>query len=155
MITLPETQSVVLRHIMSQDQCEQLIDQLPEFTHSLKAKGPLSPGKWSENFINTQRIRLEEHTEEWIRGLLDIDSDNNNMYACMYRKGDMCKSHVDPVQYTILLSLNNSYTGGELIVDQQQIELDTGDCVVFKGDTKHEVKEITDGVRWSLSIWLF
>ena len=155
MITLPDTQPIVLRHIMSQDQCEQIINQLPKFTHSLKAKGPLAPGKWSENFINTQRIRLEEHTEQWIRDLLDIDSDNNNMYACMYKEGDICKSHVDPVQYTILLSLNNAYTGGELIVDQQQIDLDTGDCVIFKGDTKHEVKEITHGKRWSLSIWLF
>ena len=80
MITLPDTQPIVLRHIMSQDQCEQIINQLPKFTHSLKAKGPLAPGKWSENFINTQRIRLEEHTEQWIRDLLDIDCKYNILF---------------------------------------------------------------------------
>ena len=98
MITLPDTQPIVLRHIMSQDQCEQIINQLPKFTHSLKAKGPLAPGKWSENFINTQRIRLEEHTEQWIRDLLDIDSDNNNMYAYMF-------NHITSIVYVYSLAM--------------------------------------------------
>jgi len=157
MIKLPSTQPLVIRQALSNDQCQDIIKQLPEFTFTLKAKGKLVPGKWSENFINTQRIRLEEHTEEWIRELLGINkiSTENNMYVCMYKKGDVCKSHVDPVQYTILMTLNNDYTGGELFVEEEHISLDTGDCVIFKGDTKHEVKEITDGMRWSLSIWLF
>ena len=157
MIRLPDTQPIVIKNILSHDHCQELIDELPDMDKVLKAKGKLLPGKWSENFINTQRIRLEEHTEDWIRDLLGINnvSDNNNMYVCFYKKGDRCKSHVDPVQYTVLLTLNNKYNGGELSVEGNKIELDTGDCVVFKGDTKHEVSEITDGTRWSLSVWLF
>lgn len=151
--TLP----TIIRQALSSNQCEQIINQLPTFTTSRKhfGKGPLIPGIWSENFINTRRIRLEKHTEQWITDLLNIDSNNNMMYVCMYKKGDVCKLHRDPSTYTILLALNNAYAGGEVIVDQQEIPLCTGDCILFKGDTKHEVKEIIDGVRWSLNIWVF
>lgn len=151
--TLP----TIIRQALSSNQCEQIINQLPTFTTSRKhfGKGPLIPGIWSENFINTRRIRLEKHTEQWITDLLNIDSNSNMMYVCMYKKGDVCKLHRDPSTYTILLALNNAYAGGEVIVDQQEIPLCTGDCILFKGDTKHEVKEIIDGVRWSLNIWVF
>ena len=161
MITLPDTHPIIVRHIMSQDTCEQIINQCPEYTGSVKksfGNGPFIPGQWSESIINKKRIRLEQHTEQWITDLLDIDNiecESKNMYVCMYRKGDVCNLHNDPSKYTILLALNNAYAGGEVIVDQQRISLDTGDCIVFKGDTKHEVKEITDGVRWSLNIWIF
>tara|TARA_B110000444_G_scaffold254947_1_gene288365 strand:- start:3807 stop:4274 length:468 start_codon:yes stop_codon:yes gene_type:complete len=155
MIRLPDTHPIVIKNILSHIQCQELINQLPEMNKIRKAKGKLLPGKWSENFINTQRIRLEEQTEDWLRGLLGIKNVSNNMYVCFYKKGDMCKSHVDPVQYTVLLTLNDNYNGGELTVQGDKIELNTGDCVVFKGDTKHEVSEIIDGVRWSLSVWFF
>ena len=156
MIKMPSTQPTIIRQALSSNQCEQIINQLPTFTNSLKqfGKGSLLPVKWSENFINTKRIRLEKHTEQWITDLLKIDS-NSNMYVCMYEKGDVCKLHSDPSTYTILLALNNAYAGGEVIVDQQEIPLCIGDCILFKGDTKHEVKEIIDGVRWSLNIWVF
>jgi predicted 2-oxoglutarate/Fe(II)-dependent dioxygenase YbiX len=56
---------------------------------------------------------------------------------------------------TVLGSLNDEYEGGELILCGEQIELKTGDVIVFPSNFlyPHEVKPVKSGVRYSFVSW--
>lgn len=77
-----------------------------------------------------------------------------------YKKGDFFMKHSDirknheGRRWTVNAQLNNDYTGGEYILyrDDEQIILnkDMGNAITYWAGTEHEVKEITEGERWSL-----
>jgi predicted 2-oxoglutarate/Fe(II)-dependent dioxygenase YbiX len=77
-----------------------------------------------------------------------------------YLKGEKFHKHTDeyfPTQiYNIGVCLNDEYGGGEFILYNPTIELPkkTGSIYTFKSSRQHEVKEITDGERWSMICFL-
>jgi predicted 2-oxoglutarate/Fe(II)-dependent dioxygenase YbiX len=59
---------------------------------------------------------------------------------------------------SVLGCLNNDYKGGELIMfEDQVIELGKGDIMIFPSNFlyPHQVKEITEGVRYSFVSWSY
>jgi len=72
--------------------------------------------------------------------------------------------HPDPTYFsvTFLLCSNSEFEGGEFMIcpkslnkDTTLIPLDIGDCVVFRGPLNHGVQKITDGIRYSLSLFFW
>ena len=62
--------------------------------------------------------------------------------------------------YTGIISLNDSYEGGELLYRDsnrniKQFLKKTGTLILFPANTYHAVKKITKGTRFSLATWFF
>ena len=59
---------------------------------------------------------------------------------------------------TLFLSDRNSYSGGELVVEdaysQQQIKLPAGSLVLYPSTSLHHVTEVTSGERLAAIFWL-
>lgn len=81
-----------------------------------------------------------------------------------YGNGHKFEEHVDsyggaPRILSVSILLNNDYRGGELCFWQGQYTSPadgTGDAIVFPSNFcfPHEVKPVTDGIRYVLVIWL-
>lgn len=58
---------------------------------------------------------------------------------------------------TVLGALNEGYEGGELILCGEQVELKTGDVIVFPSNFlyPHEVKQVKSGTRYSFVSWVW
>ena len=85
-----------------------------------------------------------------------------------YGKGGFMKQHIDGIHHshgqkqgyphlTSLLFLNDDYEGGEFVLcGDKYIEKIQGSAVVFPSNFMypHEVKEVTDGKRFSVMTWI-
>ena len=59
---------------------------------------------------------------------------------------------------SVIGSLNDDYKGGELVMFEDQIiELGKGDIVLFPSNFlyPHEIKEVTEGIRYSFVSWVY
>jgi len=84
-----------------------------------------------------------------------------------YTKGTNMAAHVDNITsifdgkekgipiLSILGILNENYKGGEFIVCNHKVVLNTGDIIIFPSNFMfpHEVKPITQGTRYSFITW--
>lgn len=81
-----------------------------------------------------------------------------------YFKDDHYARHVDTIfnnktpqqrkiSLVLMLSDMSEYSGGTLIVNDQPVNLEKGDMVMFKPTTFHSVDKVTDGVRKTLVMW--
>ena len=59
-------------------------------------------------------------------------------------------------QASVLLFLNDNFKGGEFLVSEEQPTIKTGEALIFPSNFMfpHEVKEVTQGTRWSIVSWL-
>lgn len=53
----------------------------------------------------------------------------------------------------INLSKNNTFSGGDLYINRKRASGNQGDAFVFDSSTIHEVKKVTEGIRYSIAIW--
>ena len=68
---------------------------------------------------------------------------------------DRYPQHPERVMTLIVnLSSPTEYGGGELYIDNKIVSKDKGSSYLFDSSTEHELKKITNGVRYSLIIWL-
>ena len=86
-----------------------------------------------------------------------------------YKKGTLMRKHFDHIHalfdgqhkgipvISFIGILNEDYTGGELIINDQKIECNTGDIIIFPSCFlyPHEVKKIKKGTRYSFVSWGF
>ena len=54
----------------------------------------------------------------------------------------------------VQLSDQNSYVGGDLLVDDLPIDRSIGNVAMFDSSTYHELTSIEEGERFSLILWL-
>jgi hypothetical protein len=85
-----------------------------------------------------------------------------------YGQGGFMKQHIDGIHHshgqkqgyphlTSLLFLNDDYEGGEFVIcGDKQIEKKQGSAIVFPSNFMypHEVKEVTEGKRFSVMTWI-
>jgi len=85
-----------------------------------------------------------------------------------YGQGGFMKQHIDGIHHshgqkqgyphlTSLLFLNDDYEGGEFVLcGDKYIEKIQGSAIVFPSNFMypHEVKEVTDGKRYSIMTWI-
>ena len=158
--------------ILTKEECSEIISKLPDKKNKLDVRNrTLVPGKWTDaewsktrKQFNTHRVRLEQdlakHVSNFIKPLSIQSeavtiSENDVFYVNHYNKGECARKHTDPSKYTICIALNDDFDGGEFFVNDKPVKLNTGDGVIFLGDTVHDVSEILSGSRWSLCIWVF
>jgi predicted 2-oxoglutarate/Fe(II)-dependent dioxygenase YbiX len=80
-----------------------------------------------------------------------------------YREGDFLDWHSDLSEIrkgsttTVVIELNEEYTGGEFdyIIDgiNHSLDKNAGSIFIFDSTTKHRVREIKSGERFSLNCW--
>ena len=77
----------------------------------------------------------------------------------IYNEGDFFGNHIDGPSYssnklnTVLTGgylLNTDYKGGDFILENKKLSVSIGELFVFGRNDWHEVKEVTEGVRYSL-----
>ena len=57
-------------------------------------------------------------------------------------------------RFAFIIYLNDNFKGGETVIDDVTISPKIGRFVLFSNDIyKHEVKQITDGTRYTLIAW--
>ena len=84
-----------------------------------------------------------------------------------YGEGGFMRSHIDNIHHshgqkqgyphiTALMFLNDDYEGGEFVLGDKHIEKIQGSAVVFPSNFMypHEVKELTEGKRFSVMTWI-
>jgi predicted 2-oxoglutarate/Fe(II)-dependent dioxygenase YbiX len=85
-----------------------------------------------------------------------------------YKEGGFMQSHIDNIHHshgqkqgyphlTSLIFLNDDYEGGEFVLcGDKYIEKIQGSAVVFPSNFmySHEVKEVTEGKRFSVMTWI-
>jgi hypothetical protein len=57
------------------------------------------------------------------------------------------------ISIVLMLSDKSEYSGGELIINDENVNLDKGDIVIFKPTTFHSVEKVQRGVRKTLVMW--
>jgi predicted 2-oxoglutarate/Fe(II)-dependent dioxygenase YbiX len=89
--------------------------------------------------------------------ITSIPKEKRSINLLRYKKGSFFKEHIDgKARYkslVIQLSDPSDYNGGEFVVDGQIMDKEKGSVFLFDSQTPHEVKELTDGERYSLIIW--
>lgn len=55
--------------------------------------------------------------------------------------------------WTSILYLNDNFTGGSTIIEGEKIQPMKGAVLTFKGELKHGVEEVTQGNRYTISVW--
>ena len=91
-----------------------------------------------------------------------IVSDKHRCVINRYNTGVELENHFDQnpaynPSITCITLLNDKFQGGELVfLDEYVISLNVGDTVYFPSNFMftHKVKTVTDGVRYTLSVWL-
>lgn len=148
-----------VKNFITVDECNRIIDSLPVSdlnTRTVQLK-PAELGIWYKNDITDKRIALpvdktlENRIRKEIIGEQFIST--GKMYVTKYEEGESCKRHFDPVDITVIILLNNDFTGGHFILERFNTKLKAGDMIVFEKGTYHNVTEITSGSRYALSIW--
>jgi hypothetical protein len=83
---------------------------------------------------------------------------NVNLGVIKYLVGDSYPRHIDRNQeiefnkdfvYNINLKLNDEYEGGEFFLNDELLIAEVGDVYHYKSTQYHEVKPITNGIRYS------
>ena len=55
--------------------------------------------------------------------------------------------------WTSILYLNDDFKGGHTFVEGEKIPPKKGSVITFKGELKHGVEEVTEGNRFTISVW--
>ena len=95
----------------------------------------------------------------------NIKSITGQVIILQYNKGCYFKRHQDRIdfnpkttdrQQTLIIQLSdeNDYEGGELVVRDIIANKSKGNMVLFDSNEWHELKELTNGIRYCLVTWL-
>tara|TARA_S200002703_G_scaffold115052_1_gene100605 strand:+ start:209 stop:655 length:447 start_codon:yes stop_codon:yes gene_type:complete len=98
---------------------------------------------------------LPELQQGWARIKKHIDSPVKLLtsYALEYTEGNHSIPHWDVAAFTAITMLPCSFEGGDLLVDEEYVDLEEGETVIFDTDTYHEVQPIESGKRLVLVTW--
>ena len=159
----PQKNHKLYKKLLDTDSCNYLLSLLPKIPITPTKQVSIldhHPNQWTSNEITKYRISLIPFKEEWkyveskLQNTLQ-DYIIENMYVTYYGVGNVCKIHSDPVNASAIILLNNTFTGGEFILEPDKIDLEVGDMLLFDNKNNlHGVKKVISGYRYALSIWL-
>jgi predicted 2-oxoglutarate/Fe(II)-dependent dioxygenase YbiX len=108
---------------------------------------PLGREKWNEEIYNKvinelSKSNFPNHKTMWLQ-------------MTEYKDGRWLRRHLDGSHNkTSIILLSNEFTGGDTYINDRTINLEKGDGVLFNGSLEfHEVKPVTEGVRYALNFW--
>ena len=114
---------------------------------------------WKEyDFLNNHVIK---NVLKQIEKMYNVDINNIGLNEVFIVKYDMngqksLDYHEDGSEFSFILSLNDDYEGGgtKFKWNNETINLDTGDCLIFSGQNTHKGNKITSGTRYILAGFL-
>jgi predicted 2-oxoglutarate/Fe(II)-dependent dioxygenase YbiX len=151
--------------LLTAEECKYLLS----YSNNFKPSGIRIHG---DDVFNDYRISEDSTStnDELKKFLLDKFSNFNiisipTIQYIKYKVGSKFKLHRDrddnrgvfPNRYKTLiiqLSEKTDYSGGELIIEGNEMSKDIGTVIIYNSKYLHEVKEITSGTRYSLCIFL-
>lgn len=159
--------------LLSEEECQFVKSFFSEDT-ALDGKDPLVLDIDSENTISIKRKASAKYLDvtepELINFLIDKLSplkiksiSNNTAKLVRYSQGDYFGKHTDFYKYgngasykTLVIQLSNSddYKGGNLVVKDVPQNRELGSFSLFNSSDIHEVTLITEGERYSLTLFL-
>ena len=94
--------------------------------------------------IDSSKLKLEE--------IFLAKYDGNNYYA-----QKSLEPHVDGSEFSFIIALNDNYKGGgtHFIKQNRTVHLNTGDVVLFCGQTRHAGLHVTRGIRYILPGFIY
>ena len=152
------------KQLLSQEECEQILLDLPKPDYETapaidRTKEQVPLDTWYK--MEKVPIRIETVISNNIRTKLvkelkqNFTAVMNRMYITKYSENEYCVPHTDPAEHTVIIQLNDVYSGGIFTLNNIPIEMNTGDAVVFSNkDNLHGVRKIKSGVRYALALWV-
>lgn len=108
---------------------------------------PLPKEKWNEEIYNMIMSELNKSNfpESKIMWLQMTE----------YKDNRWLRRHVDGAENkTSIILLSNGFIGGDTYISDRIVNLEKGDGVLFNGGYQyHEIKPVTEGVRYALNFW--
>jgi hypothetical protein len=105
--------------------------------------------KWNYNILNLINEELNK-----------VDSEFKNhkliwLQMTEYENNRSLRRHVDGAENkTFSIILSDGFIGGNTFINDKDVDLKKGDGVLFDGAFQfHEVKPVTQGVRYALNFW--
>jgi hypothetical protein len=90
--------------------------------------------------------------ENYCKDSLDLELKNINVGVIRYKKGDKFSRHNDYSEnkflYNLNVRLNDDFEGGQFYLNDEIFDKPIGEIYHYKSTIYHEVKEITNGVRY-------
>lgn len=147
-----------ISNFLEKEECEYLIQFIKNFKHINNVEINRNVDVYS--FDTTDIIpNLNKKLNEI--GIIDSPSFNINKYTIgsFFEKHKDMGGKNDPNSErvkTLIINLSNEsdYGGGDLIINNTIVNKKSGSAFLFPSTTLHELKPITNGVRYSLVIWL-
>lgn len=153
-----------LERLFTLEECSDIINFIKdkpewEYVHDVDKNGNtlsryhVLPNVDSNEFVSNK-------FKKFIDSHLLVKVDKVTVYALKYLPGYSFGRHTDRIQrkdknqdfvFNINVVLNDDFKGGEFWLDDMPLEGNTPGMVYYYNSTQwHEVKEITDGVRYSI-----
>lgn len=135
---------------LTREECQQIIDSVTEWKD-------LHIKKWSGGELHFQTADYKYWGNE----------NSQILYECVnkYSVGDFATEHTDSNWQMIapgfiaaavwITPLNDDYEGGELYFNGELVEQVVGVPIKYPRTIPHEIKEVTQGTRYSLVSWVF
>lgn len=102
---------------------------------------------------------------DYIKKVENIDVSDSKFVKCLkYEIGDFFKPHTDfrpnldfykTFMYNINILLNDDFEGGDFLVNNQFYPKQRGWVYYYSSNEIHEVREVTNGVRYSILYGVF
>lgn len=159
------TRYTVHSNFLSAEECDALLNSVPEptpYNETIpldRTKVDIPEGLWYRLEYLPMRVEVSV-TDAILDKLKNImprpfQIHDDRMYIIKYEEGDEATLHRDPCDDTLIIQLNDNFTGGKLCLDRYPIDLDKGSAVLFTNDTCfHKVKTIQSGTRLTLAMWI-
>lgn len=166
----------VFENVFSKEECNQILNKC--VNESVLKMAEVYDSKLMNNVIDVSKrkskvagIDLEELNDRIIKklkeyfGIKGYNFKISNYQFTKYQNGDYFNWHTDSSDdvynqriLTIVIQLNDEYEGGELELEIDgkvySLKKGIGNLFAFSSLTKHRIKEIKNGVRYSIVNWL-
>ena len=115
---------------------------------------------WYKDIPVPERLRL--HWDRWPYfdevkdNVLDSLATRYDVTAFFvrYKPGTECFRHIDSSMFSAVGFLQKPEIGGELYINDELIDLDVGDIVLFQGNDMHYANKVLEGTKFSLALFL-
>jgi hypothetical protein len=153
--------------LFTSEECESIIKRYSSLEPDDSIKNSTSSYEW-KNLHKVEDGWILDRFINWASNKIgcEIQWDNNRntdeFYFQTYKKGDKFGKHTDngyDRAYTIGLLLNNKFEGGNFLVDvtpdnSVSFKNVIGNCYIIESMLKHELKEITEGERHIVLVFI-
>lgn len=146
--------------LFTKDECDSIIESYSKLPIDGHISNKISTYDWVDIDKNDNRWILDRFIK-WVESEVgckihwDANLDSDEFYFQTYKVGDRFGKHRDSMDnrlYTAGLLLNNSFKGGDFLVNTsfdnyELFENKVGNCYIIESMLKHELTEITEGTR--------